>query len=148
VNVEVRQIAFDDRAALALGRAAGLEDAESDIEGMLARWGAFERDRLVGTIALRHCEGMYVIAWTAVADDRRGEGLGSRLLEVAEDEASRRGAARLWVLARAPGFYLRSGYEPVDACREQQLLLGPCEGCGQFGATCHPRVAAKDLAPR
>jgi len=49
-----------------------------------------------------------------VAEDRRQQGLGARLLQSAEVEAARRGC-RLVLLAthsfQAPGFYAKQGYE-------------------------------------
>jgi len=147
VDVTVRPIAIGSAAAIDLGRAAGLEEAEGDTDGMVVRWGAFEGSRLVGTIGLRRWRGLYIIAWMVVAEDRRGLGLGSRLLARAEREALDKGADRIWVLARAPGFYVGAGYVPVDAGPECAMLFTSCDGCEQLGVTCHPRVAAKDLAP-
>lgn len=147
MDVTVRPIAIGSAAAIDLGRAAGLEEAEGDTDGMVVRWGAFEGSRLVGTIGLRQWRGLFVIAWMAVAEDRRRLGLGSRLLARAEREALDRGADRMWVLARAPGFYVGAGYALVDAGPECTMLYTSCDGCEQFGVTCRPRVAAKVLAP-
>lgn len=146
-RVVIKPVA-DASAAIALGRAAGLEDAEGDTEGLLVRWGAYEGDRLVGTVALRHWSGMYVVGWMAVAEDRRGTGVGAGLLQALEDEAVARGADHLWVTARAPGFYYRAGFAPLDDGRRRELLLGPCVDCEQFGVSCHPVAAVKPLPGR
>lgn len=143
-GIDIRPV--DDAAAIALGRAAGLEDAEGDTEGMLARWGAFEGDRLVGTVALRFWHDMYIVGWMAVVEDRRGTGMGAALLQALERDAVARGADRLWVTARAPGFYFRAGFTPIAEGPQHRLLLDPCLDCEQYGVSCHPVAAVKRLA--
>jgi GNAT superfamily N-acetyltransferase len=49
-----------------------------------------------------------------VHEDRRGMGLGTRLLTTAEQEARRRGCQRVWLDSysfQAPEFYKKLGYE-------------------------------------
>ena len=51
-----------------------------------------------------------------VADERRGEGLGTRLLLSAEREARRRNCGSVLLAThsfQAPNFYARFGYQPV-----------------------------------
>lgn len=57
--------------------------------------------------------GEWTVGRIAVVRERRGGGLGARVLREAEREAARRGAARLVLHAqvRAQGFYERCGYE-------------------------------------
>ncbi len=142
--IEIRTLT-DESEAIALGRAAGLEDSDGDTEGLLVRWGAFHGSRLVGTVALRHWQDMFIVGWTAVHEDYRRAGLGRRLLGVLEGEALARGAGRLWVCAREPEFYLKNGFVEALAGRETDLLLGPCSDCPQFRVNCHPIAATKPL---
>jgi len=144
-SIDIRPV-DDAAAAIALGRAAGLEDAEGDTEGLLARWGAYEGDRLVGTVALRYWQNMYIVGWMAVVEDRRGSGVGAALLQTMERDAVARGADHLWVTARAPGFYFRAGFTPIGEGPQHRLLLDPCLDCEQYGVSCHPVAAVKRLA--
>lgn len=68
------------------------------------------------------------IAMTWVRDDVRGAGLGARLLEAFEVEASARGARVVYVTSftfQAPAFYERNGY--VELARWDDLPV-PGEG--------------------
>src|SRR3981189_1967853 len=61
-------------------------------------------------------EDLWVIAWLWVAPPRRGEGLGARLLQQAEDAARDRGCVGAYLYTfsfQAPHFYQRRGCEEV-----------------------------------
>jgi GNAT superfamily N-acetyltransferase len=135
----------DGRESIALGVAAGLEYTEGDDEGLVARWGAHDDGRLIGTVALCFRRGRAIVSWMAVDERYRGRGIGRLLLSALEQEAVARGADRLWTVARAPGFYRANGFEPVASGEPADLLLGPCLQCEQYGASCHPVAAAKAL---
>jgi GNAT superfamily N-acetyltransferase len=67
----------------------------------------------VGGLTGRTSLGLLFIDLFFLPDNLRGEGLGSRLLRLAEDEARQRGcvAAVLYTINfQAPGFYERHGY--------------------------------------
>jgi N-acetylglutamate synthase-like GNAT family acetyltransferase len=135
----------DGRESIALGVAAGLEYTEGDDEGLVARWGAHDDGRLIGTVALCLRRGMAIVSWMAVDEKYRGRGIGRLLMKTLEQEAVARGADRLWTTARAPGFYWANGFEPLDPGEPADFLLGPCLQCEQYGASCHPVAAAKAL---
>jgi GNAT superfamily N-acetyltransferase len=60
--------------------------------------------------------GCSEIEFLWVKEQVRGQGLGKKLLEAAEDEARRRGCLHVVLDThsfQAPGFYLKSGYEVI-----------------------------------
>lgn len=68
-----------------------------------------------------------------VREDRRGEGWGTRLMAIAEEEARTRGCERAAVSSftfQAPGFYQRLGY--VETGRTVGI---PLEGCDDVHLT-------------
>jgi N-acetylglutamate synthase-like GNAT family acetyltransferase len=136
----------DVAAVMRLGTAAGLAEMEDDLEGIEAMWGAYEDGDLIAAVVLRHHAGLDLVGWLAVAAGRRGRGIGSRLLEELEREALARGVRCLWAMARAPGFFIRHGYEPSDTGPDHDALFGNCPTCDQYGTTCSPRAVRKTLA--
>jgi len=68
----------------------------------------------VGGLTGRTSRGLLFIDLFFLPDTLRGDGLGSRLLRLAEDEARQRGcvSAVLYTINfQAPGFYERHGYQ-------------------------------------
>ena len=116
------------RHALALREAIlrqplGLElTAEELADDQLRRhFCATSHGQVVGTVSLRPLDGETVqLRQMAVAEDRRREKIGARLLDCAEDWVRSRGYRLMVLNARlgAEGFYARYGYlaqgEPFD----------------------------------
>src|SRR5262249_1832154 len=76
-----------------------------------------EDDRIVAGICGNTWGGCAEIRQFWVEESRRKQGLGTRLLEAAGQEARRRGCVRLLLLPfsfQAPAFYARLGYEVVS----------------------------------
>src|SRR5437879_8611800 len=68
---------------------------------------------VLGGITGRTSLGLLFIDLVFLPDNLRGDGLGSRILKLAEDEGRRRGcrAAMLYTISfQAPGFYARHGW--------------------------------------
>jgi GNAT superfamily N-acetyltransferase len=127
-----------------IGVEAGLEPGDRE-EDVTAAWGAFEDAELVGGIALETLHGLDLIGWLVVDERRQGNGIGRRLLATLEDYARRRGVVELWATARAPGFFMRSGYTVAGGGAEREILLPGCFTCDQYQISCHPKVVKKDL---
>lgn len=143
---DVRIAPLDDLVAMRrLGMACGLEDEGRGDEGILAAWGAFAGDRLVGALCLERQSGLDTVNWMAVDESFRRRGIAAALYAELEGAAGRLGMRRLWVTARAPGFFLAQGFEPVPPSAERGLLLGGCLECGQYGRECDPQALTKGL---
>ncbi|NDV00930.1 GNAT family N-acetyltransferase [Pseudoroseicyclus tamaricis] len=57
----------------------------------------------------------------AVADGRRGQGVGTKLLAAVEEEARTRGLTGIWLdtfAFQAPAFYRREGFEEIGSIPE------------------------------
>jgi len=136
----------DLAAALALAEEAHLEIAAT-AEPPLTMWGAFDGDRMVGTVSLDDYRGLPIVGRIAVSQAYRGSGLGRRLLTTLEEEVLRRGLPELWATARAPGFFVSIGYSVVGDGPERDLLLAECSTCLQYGTDCHPQAVRKVFEP-
>jgi GNAT superfamily N-acetyltransferase len=99
--------------------------------------------RLVGGCILAKREGEYICDGIAVAPDLRKSGLGQELLNLLLEEVKDKGAVKLFLVARAPGFFAKSGFVPIP--RDDAPGFFECFTCPQYGVTCHPKVMRKDL---
>jgi len=136
----------DDLAAvMELGVRSGLDESERKGEVVLAAWGAYAGDALVGAIALERRDGLDLVNWMSVDDGWRRRGIASRLYAALEAEVRRRDMRRLWVTARNAAFFAAQGFTAVPPGREADILLGDCPACEQFGRTCTPQALSKTI---
>jgi N-acetylglutamate synthase-like GNAT family acetyltransferase len=143
-DVTIRPLA-DLAAMRRLGVACGIEDEGRDDDTVLAAWGAFSGDRLVGAVCLERNGELDTPNWLAVDHGYRRRGVAAALYAELEHEAAARGIPRLWVTARAPSFFLAQGFEPVPPGPERDELLGDCPRCAQYGRRCTPDALTKRL---
>jgi GNAT superfamily N-acetyltransferase len=79
-----------------------------------------QTQQTIGGLLGRTSRGMLLIDVFFLPEQLRGSGLGSRVLELAEEEARRRGCTRAVLITlsfQAPGFYEKRGYRafgPVE----------------------------------
>jgi GNAT superfamily N-acetyltransferase len=144
MSVVVRPLA-DLAAMRRLGVACGLEDEGRGDETILAAWGAFDGDELVGAIALERYAGMDTANWLAVRDDHRRQGIAAALYAALEHEARARGIRRLCVTAREPAFWIAQAFQALPPGPETDALLGGCLDCDQYGRGCVPEALGKRL---
>lgn len=106
-------------------------------------WEAVDGEKLVGGFVLARRDGEFICDGIAVAPDYRKQELGRRLLALGLEETVKRGGSRIYLVARAPGFFAREGFLPVP--REEAPDFFECLTCPQYGRTCHPEVMVKVL---
>ncbi len=88
--------------------------ADSRALAVLVRDGA--TGTVVGGLLGRTTLGLFFIDLVSLPEDARGHGIGTTMLELAEQEARRRGCtavALFTIWFQAPAFYARHGYQEV-----------------------------------
>ncbi len=106
-------------------------------------WEAVEEDRLIGGFVLARREGEFICDGIAVDEDYRKQELGRALLRLGIRETLERGGKRMYLVARAPGFFAREGFTAVS--RDEAPNFFECLTCPQYGVSCHPEVMVKEL---
>lgn len=106
-------------------------------------WEAVEDGKLIGGFVLARRDGEFICDGIAVDPAYRKQELGRAMLRLGMEEAARRGGSRMYLVARAPGFFRREGFETVD--RQQAPNFFECLTCDQYGVSCHPEVMVREL---
>ena len=105
------------------------------------------RDGLLGGRKAEFMRGLYLLGHCmdgiAVDPEYRKEKLGKALLDLGIAETRKRGGKRIFLVARAPGFFRKSGFVTVP--REEAPNFFECLTCPQYGVDCHPEVMRLDL---
>lgn len=101
------------------------------------------RHRLIGGFVLAERQGEFIVDGIAVDPEYRKEKLGKALLDLGIAETRKRGGKRIFLVARAPGFFRKSGFVTVP--REEAPNFFECLTCPQYGMDCHPEVMRLDL---
>ena len=102
-----------------------------------------DRHRLIGGFVLAERQGEFIVDGIAVDPEYRKENLGKALLDLGITETKKRGGKRIFLVARAPGFFRKSGFVTVP--REEAPNFFECLTCPQYGVDCHPEVMRLDL---
>lgn len=118
----------------------GLEISEEDPvpTDIVKGWKAELEGRLIGGCVLSLREGDYIIDGIAVEQEYRSTMLGSKMLATALDEAKKRGAGSVYLVAKAPGFFRKQGFNTIE--REEAPLFFECFSCPQYLKNCFPEV--------
>lgn len=105
-----------------------------------------EQERIVAGICGNTWGGCCEIRQLWVEEPRRKQGLGTRLLQAAEQEASRRGCAQILLMTfsfQAPAFYAKHGFEALAAVEDhprghRNLLMRKYLDAGSSEMKCQP----------
>lgn len=106
-------------------------------------WDIREDGRLIGGFVLAKRQGEFIVDGIAVDPRYRAAKLGRALLDKGIEETKRLGGRRIFLVARAPGFFRKHGFVTVE--REEAPNFFECLTCPQYGADCHPEVMRLDI---
>ena len=73
-----------------------------------------DRHRLIGGFVLAERQGEFIVDGIAVDPEYRKEKLGKALLDLGVAETRKRGGKRIFLVARAPGFFRKSGHRAAE----------------------------------
>lgn len=97
-----------------------------------------EKGRLISGCVLAMRGGEYIIDGISTEPEYRKEKIGGKLLRLALDEVKKRGGKEVYLVAKAPGFFRKHGFEEIEATDVPELF--DCCSCPQFQKTCFPEV--------
>ncbi len=100
-------------------------------------------DTLAGAICLALRQGEYIIDGIAVNETYRKNNIGKVLLDAALDEVRKRKGKRIYLVARAPGFFRKSGFVTIP--KDLAPNFFECLTCPQYGVDCHPEVMLMEV---
>lgn len=101
------------------------------------------KSRLIGGFVLAKREDEFIVDGIAVDEDYRKSHIGRELLDKGIEETIKRGGKRIFLVARAPGFFKKAGFVTVP--REEAPNFFECLTCPQYGVDCYPEVMRLDL---
>ena len=115
------------------------EDAEEVPTDLVKCWEITDSaGNLIGGFVLAKRQGEYICDGIAVDGSRRGENLGTELLNKGIEETKSLGGRGMYLVARAPEFFRKNGFVTIP--REEAPNFFECLTCPQYGKTCHPEV--------
>lgn len=106
---------------------------------------AEEEGQIVGCLAVDiFWADLAEVKSLAVAEDRRGQGIGRILVEAAEADARKLGVKKLFALTYEKGFFLSRGFTPIDRDTLPEKVWRECIACSKFDA-CDEIAMIKNL---
>ena len=103
-----------------------------------------DRHRLIGGFVLAERQGEFIVDGIAVDPEYRKEKLGKALLDLGIAETRKRGGKRIFLVARAPGFFRKLGFETIAPQDAPNFF--ECKQCPQYQVSCHPEVMKLTLS--
>ncbi|MBK5246203.1 MAG: GNAT family N-acetyltransferase [Peptostreptococcaceae bacterium] len=100
-----------------------------------------KNSKIIGGASLENRNGEFVVADMAVDIGYRKEKLGTKLMNMLEEEIMKMGGDEAWLVGKTPVFYLKLGWEIV--ARNQAPEISKCFICSKFGNECNPEIMHK-----
>lgn len=100
-------------------------------------------DYLVAGCVLAKREEEYIIDGIAVDKVMRKTGMGKILVDKVISEVKKIGGERIYLVARAPGFFRKLGFEAIDPSEAPNFF--ECKQCPQYQVSCHPEVMKLEI---
>lgn len=97
-----------------------------------------EAGTIVGGVCLAFRENEYIIDGIAIDESLRGMRIGEELLDIATDEVRKRGGNKIFLVAKAPGFFKTQGYITIED--KEAPLFYECAECPQYKVDCFPEI--------
>ena len=88
-------------------------------------------------------EEEYIIDGIAVDKVMRKTGMGKILVDKVISEVKKLGGERIYLVARAPGFFRKLGFEAIDPSEAPNFF--ECKQCPQYQVSCHPEVMKLEI---
>jgi amino-acid N-acetyltransferase len=109
-----------------------LEDVYSALREFIV---AEDQGRLVGCVAVDvFWADLAEVKSLAVAEDRKGQGLGKKLVSAACDDARQLGVRKLFALTYEKAFFQGQGFEVIDRGTLPEKVWRECIACPRFDA--------------
>ena len=102
-----------------------------------------EDGNLQGGAVLAMRQGEFICDGIAVNSAYRKDGSGKMLLDHLIQRVKDEGGSRLFLVARAPGFFKTQGFYNVD--KDDAPTFFECFDCPQYGVSCNPEVLRRDV---
>ena len=119
----------------------GDEEVDTDI---IKCWKITQGDDfLVAGCVLAQIEVRYIIDGIAVDKPMRKTGMGKILVDKVIDEVKKRGGDAIYLVARAPEFFRKLGFETVEPADAPNFF--ECKQCPQYKVSCHPEVMKLEI---
>ncbi|HHU70172.1 MAG TPA: GNAT family N-acetyltransferase [Thermoanaerobacterales bacterium] len=98
---------------------------------------------LIGGAILGKRGAYYVVDGIAVEPEYRKMKIGTIMLDKLVEYAKEIGIKKLWLMAKAPGFFKNYGFATVK--REDAPNIFGCFNCDRYGKDCKPEPMVLDL---
>ncbi|HDI46080.1 MAG TPA: N-acetyltransferase [Candidatus Omnitrophica bacterium] len=96
-------------------------------------WVVEENNQIEGCIALHIVwEDLAEIKSLVVRQEKRGQGLGKKLVERAIQEAREYKIKKIFVLTYIPEYFLKFGFIPIDKSQLPHKIWSECINCPKF----------------